>query len=218
MSNLKQFAVIVAYLIVLIIMVNQSKKDIKKIAEKSVKTDEVVVEVSADTVGEQAPPANSTDVPVPSFNKPKVVKKIKDLDEDFMKMCQEATHDERVKYMNGLVDDIKSMQNKVEWMKQTFALEEQKKTKKSNAIEGQISLTCQYKEEIKTMVVGLEKTIASVRDEFGLAFGIKKVNLRGWTLGLSNNNLCESSRASVASVIKKYNVKNGDVLQFAQYG
>ena len=68
------------------------------------------------------------------------------------------------------------------------------------------------------MVVDLDKTIASVRDDFGLSFGIKKVNLRGWTLGLGDKNLCESSRASVASVVKKYNVKDGDVLQFVQYG
>eukprot|EP00434_Breviolum_minutum_P013852 symbB.v1.2.012214.t1/scaffold833.1/size175488/4 len=150
MSNLKHFIALVAYLLVLITMVKQGKNTIKQIAsvddqtpepvEQDVKIEDVAVKVDLPQVEtvDEAPAESASSTTVPTFEKKKVVKKIGDIEQAFIDKCNNANEDEKKKILLDLHKEAKLAQDKIEWMKQQFNIEE-KKTKRSTAIEGQVS-------------------------------------------------------------------------------
>ena len=149
---------------------------------------------------EEAPPASSTDVNIPSFNKPKVQRKVKPVDEQFKTMMRNATEEERKQYVSGLMDNISEMTNKVEWVKQEFAMEV-KKEKKTTVNYEEFTLKCEHSVNNVIKTFSTSKTIASIRDEFALHFGFKPKDLRVLTLAYDGKNICESVMNEMLSVL-----------------
>ena len=71
--------------------------------------------------GYEVPSASTT--PTPTFEKKKVVKKIGDTEQAFIDKCNNANDDERKKFMDDLLKEAKVVQDKIEWLKQSFNME-----------------------------------------------------------------------------------------------
>lgn len=250
MSNLKQFAFVILYILVLYTMVKQGKMAVKKIAtvedqnlmdglatgsitpeQVVINRDELLQDLAdvhnevvdpveeTDEVKEEAPAKSSTEVPisVPTFSKPKIQKKVKPIDEDFKTMIRNATEEERKQYVAGLVDNIREMTNKVEWVKQEFDIEI-KRDRKPVVNDAEITLKCEHSTNNVIKSFAKERTVASVRDEFAQHFGFKTKDFRSLTLAFDGKNICESSRLTIGTAIGKFGMEDNSTVLLIRYG
>lgn len=170
----------------------------------------------------EAPATGSGDIPTPSFAKPKIQKKVKALSEEFIQQCQSASEEGRKEIFMNLIQEVKDKTNQIEYLKQTYNLQEPKAEKKTADEVTTIKMKVNYKNdknEVKTveMMFMSDRTIAHARDEIANAFRISKTHYCKWTLSFNNIDLCASSRGTIGTVLKKNSIPEGSVFQFVKY-
>lgn len=232
MKVLKQFAVIVSSLIVLITMVNQGKNSIKTVAEEGVKVEEVVVEAPQDepqevaTPQEEVPSASTATVPVAPI-KVKQEKKVdfykvdlKDVkvSDVFVRDVEKLTEACKKEMLKEMQDEMAVMAVKCLHLEDVLKVKDDKK--KGDAKIEHFSVVIQYEQKVKTLETKSNDTMGVLRDEACRLFDIKKTHFRDFALMSDGIDICTSSRATVrgASATKQgLNITEGSVLVLLKY-
>ena len=236
MRLLKQFAFVCIIFLTFAIMVNQSKKDIKKIAEEGVKPEEVMVEtpqeptvVVADEVVETDQATGSNE---PALTPTKPTKKVVDNhiqvqfpkdakpSEIYMQDVKNATKNRQTEMMKEMMDEMKDLAIKYSYIKN---LHKGDKSVKTDAdVFKNIEIHKEGITEPFVMQVNTKMTWAGLRDECARHFKIPKKSWGDYTLITEcwRKNCLESSRATVGgekSIERGIAVDDLKIYHFVKY-
>lgn len=227
MSKLKQFAVIVAFILLLLTMVNQSKKDIKKIAEEGVKPEDVVLSKDEEVavVDEVVETDQATGSNEPALTPTKPTKKVVDNhiqvqfpkdakpSEIYMQDVKNATKNRQTEMMKEMMDEMKDLAIKYSYIKSV---------KTDADVFKNIEIHKEGITEPFVMQVNTKMTWAGLRDECARHFKIPKKSWGDYTLITEcwRKNCLESSRATVGgekSIERGIAVDDLKIYHFVKY-
>ena len=213
MRLLKQFAFVCIIFLTFAIMVNQSKKDIKKIAEEGVKPEEVMVETPQEptvvVVDEVVETDQATGSNEPALTPTKPTKKVVDNhiqvqfpkdskpSEVYMQDVKNASKERQTEMMKEMMDEMKDLAIKYNYIK---ILHKGDKSVKDNAdVFKKVQIYKEGTTEPFEIDVNTKMTWAGLRDECARHFKIPKKSWGDYTLITEcwRKNCLESSRATV---------------------
>ena len=236
MRLLKQFAFVCIIFLTFAIMVNQSKKDIKKIAEEGVKPEEVMVETSQEPTvmvdNEVVETDQATGSNEPALTPTKPTKQVVDNhiqvqfpkdakpSEIYIQDVKNATKNRQTEMMKEMMDEMKDLAIKYSYIKN---LHKGDKSVKTDAdVFKNIEIHKEGITEPFVMQVNTKMTWAGLRDECPRHFKIPKKSWGDYTLITEcwRKNCLESSRATVGgekSIERGIAVDDLKIYHFVKY-